>query len=239
MAIDRGAITQGIFQGSQVPATAFVPASFTGAYQDGVCDACTYDPVQAKELAAAGRADRRAPRSNFQFNTGGGPRASGRPRSSSSSRPTSGSTSTSPGVPFRDLLTNQQQPTATGLFRAGWGADYPTPGNFLAPLLSTAAIGAATPNDVANGRQPRPLQQPGVRRAGGPGRRARRTTRARNDLYKQAEKIAIGDDLALIPLFTRQQFRLVNTTTFGNVEMDFSENPTARPDHASLMATSC
>ena len=49
---------------------------------------------------------------------------------------------------------------------------------------------------------------------------------ARTDLYKQAEKIAIGDDLALIPLFTRQQFRLANTATFGNVDMDFSENPT-------------
>ena len=49
---------------------------------------------------------------------------------------------------------------------------------------------------------------------------------ARNDLYKQAEKIAIGDDLGVIPLFARQQFRLVNTTTFGNVNMDFWENPT-------------
>jgi oligopeptide transport system substrate-binding protein len=49
---------------------------------------------------------------------------------------------------------------------------------------------------------------------------------ARNDLYKQAEKIAIGDDLGLIPLFTRQQFRLANTATFGNVNMDFTDNPT-------------
>ena len=54
-------------------------------------------------------------------------------------------------MPFRDLLTNQRQPTATGLFRAGWSADYPTPANFLASLLTTKAIGAATPDDVANG----------------------------------------------------------------------------------------
>jgi oligopeptide transport system substrate-binding protein len=32
--------------------------------------------------------------------------------------------------------------------------------------------------------------------------------------------------MALIPLFARQQFRLANTAKFGNVKMDFWENPT-------------
>ena len=129
------------------------------------------------------------------------------------------------GVPFRDLLTNQQQADATGLFRAAWGADYPTAANMLTPLLATASIGAATPNDVATGdnrgRYSNPAFDALMDRAA-----ATPDPAARNDLYKQAEKIAIGDDLGLIPLFTRQQFRLANTATFGNVNMDFTDNPT-------------
>ena len=129
------------------------------------------------------------------------------------------------GVPFRDLLKNEQQPDASGLYRAAWSADYPTPGNFLAPLLSTKAIGAAGPDDVANGdnrgRYSNPQFDALIARAA-----ATPDAAARTDLYKQAEKIAIGDDLALIPLWVRQQQRLANTAAFGNVRMDFWENPT-------------
>jgi oligopeptide transport system substrate-binding protein len=223
MAIDRNAIAQGVFQGSQVPATAFLPASFTGAFQDGVCDACRFDPVQAKELAAqAGLTG--GTRVAFQFNSGSNHDEWTAAVKQQLER-NLGIAVDLTGVPFRDLLTNQRQPTATGLFRAGWSADYPTPSNFLASLLTTKAIGAATPDDVANGdnrgRYSNPAFDELVARAV-----ATPDVAARNDLYKQAEKIAIGDDLGVIPLFARQQFRLVNTTTFGNVNMDFWENPT-------------
>ena len=135
------------------------------------------------------------------------------------------SPSTYTGVPFRDLLTTSASPPRPASSGSGWGADYPTPSNFLAPLLTTEAIGAATPDDVANGdnrgRYSNPVFDALMAQAA-----ATPDVAARNDLYKQAEKIAIGDDLGLIPLFTRQQFRLVNTATFGNVNMDFWENPT-------------
>ena len=95
MAIDRDTIIQGVFQGSQVPATAFLPASFTDAYQDGVCDACRFDPVQAKELAAqAGLTP--GTRVAFQFNSGGGHDEWTAAVKQQLER-TSGSTSTSPG----------------------------------------------------------------------------------------------------------------------------------------------
>ena len=223
MAIDRNAIAQGVFQGSQVPATAFLPASFTGAFQDGVCDACRFDPVKAKELAAQAGLTA-GTRVAFQFNSGSNHDEWTAAVKQQLER-NLGIAVDLTGVPFRDLLTNQRQPTATGLFRAGWSADYPTPSNFLASLLTTKAIGAATPDDVANGdnrgRYSNPVFDELVAQAV-----ATPDVAARNDLYKQAEKIAIGDDLGVIPLFARQQFRLVNTTTFGNVNMDFWENPT-------------
>ena len=223
MAIDREAIARGVFQGSQVPATAFLPASFTGVYQAGVCDACRFDPAQAKQLAAqAGLTP--GTHVAFQFNSGSN-HDEWTAAVKQQLEQNLGIVVDLSGVPFRDLLTNQRQPTATGLFRAGWTADYPTPNNFLASLLTTKAIGAATPNDVANGdnrgRYSNPAFDDLVARAA-----ATPDATARNDLYKQAEKIAIGDDLGVIPMFARQQFRLINTARFGNVNMDFWENPT-------------
>ena len=222
MAIDRAAITQGIFQGAQKPATALVPATFPAAYQAGVCTACTFDPAQAKELAAqAGLTP--GTHVSFQFNTGGG-HEEWTAAVKQQLEQNLGVVVDYGGVPFRDLLENQQQPTATGLFRVGWGADYPTAASMLTPLLATASIGAATPNDVATGdnrgRYSNPAFDALMAQAA-----ATPDAGARNDLYKRAEKIAIGDDLGLIPLFTRQQFRLANTAAFGNLEMDFSDNP--------------
>ncbi|GAA4851791.1 ABC transporter substrate-binding protein [Pseudonocardia benzenivorans] len=222
-AIDRNAIAQGVFQGSQVPADAFIPASFTNAYQPGVCTACKYDPEDAKKLAASAGLTP-GTEVNFQFNTGGG-HEEWTAAVKQQLETNLGLKVNYSGVPFKDLLVNEQQPNATGLFRAGWTADYPTPGNFLQPLLSTQAIGAATPNDVANGdnrgRYSNPQFDQLLAQAAGT-----QDVAKRNDLYKQAEKIAIGDDMALIPLFARQQFRLADTAKFGNVNMDFWENPT-------------
>jgi oligopeptide transport system substrate-binding protein len=223
MAIDRAAIAQGVFQGAQEPATSLVPSTFPAAYQAGVCTACTFDPVQAKQLAAqAGLTP--GTHIRFQFNSGAG-HEEWTAAVKQQLEQNLGVVVDYSGVPFRDLLTNQQQADATGLFRAAWGADYPTAANMLTPLLATASIGAATPNDVATGdnrgRYSNPAFDALMDRAA-----ATPDPAARNDLYKQAEKIAIGDDLGLIPLFTRQQFRLANTATFGNVNMDFTDNPT-------------
>jgi oligopeptide transport system substrate-binding protein len=223
MAIDRAAIAQGVFQGAQEPATSLVPSTFPAAYQAGVCTACTFDPVQAKQLAAqAGLTP--GTHIRFQFNSGAG-HEEWTAAVKQQLEQNLGVVVDYSGVPFRDLLTNQQQPDATGLFRAAWGADYPTAANMLTPLLATASIGAATPDDVATGdnrgRYSNPAFDALMDRAA-----ATRDAAGRNDLYKQAEKIAIGDDLGLIPLFTRQQFRLGNTATFGNVNMDFTDNPT-------------
>ena len=222
MAIDRNAIVSGVLQNSTSPATSLVPSAFPAAYQQGVCTACTFDPAMAKQLAAqAGLTP--GTQVNLQFNTGAG-HEEWTAAVKQQLEQNLGLKVNYTGVPFRDLLKNEQQPDATGLYRAAWSADYPTPGNFLAPLLSTKAIGAAGPDDVANGdnrgRYSNPQFDALLARAAATPDAATRT-----DLYKQAEKIAIGDDLALIPLWVRQQCRLANTATFGNVRMDFWENP--------------
>ncbi len=52
-------------------------------------------------------------------------------------------------MPFRELLQNEKKPDASGLFRFAWGADYPTPDNFLFPLMSTTAINPSAEDVVA------------------------------------------------------------------------------------------
>lgn len=129
------------------------------------------------------------------------------------------------GIPFKELLKKEQGPEATGLYRAAWGADYLTPGNFLNPLLSTSAINEdpATHNVQGDnrGRYSNPAFDALLAKATGSKDQAER-----NKLYQQAEKLAIGEDLALIPLWNRTQQRVANTDKWVNLSYDFNENPT-------------
>jgi oligopeptide transport system substrate-binding protein len=45
-------------------------------------------------------------------------------------------------------------------------------------------------------------------------------------LVQQAEKLGIGHDMGLIPLWYRDQYRVVNLTKFKGIGLDFFENPT-------------
>ncbi|WP_233160438.1 peptide ABC transporter substrate-binding protein [Actinophytocola xanthii] len=223
MAIDRDAIINGVFDGSRAPATSFVPGGFKDAYQPDVCDACKYDPEKAKQLAKeAGLTE--GTELNFQFNTGGG-HEEWTAAVKQQLEKNLGLKVNYSGVEFSDMLENQQQPNSTGIYRLSWGADYATPGNFLQPLFSTEAIGTDDPNAPAlgdnRGRYSNPEFDDLVDEA-----TATKDEAERTDLYRQAEKIAIGDDLANIPMFERQQFRAFDSKKWANAGfMDFHENP--------------
>jgi oligopeptide transport system substrate-binding protein len=221
MAIDRDAIINSVFQGSYSPSSTLVPPVFKEAYQEGVCKACTYDVDQAKSLAkSAGLTP--GTELKMQFNTDQG-HDEFMAAIKDQLQENLGLKVDMTSVPFDDMLNNEQQPTATGLFRAAWGADYPTPGNFLQPLLSTDAIGAEADQPTTGdnrGRYSNTEFDDLLAQAQADPDEAERTK-----LYQQAEKIAIGDDQALIPLWNRTQHRLANTEDFINVRMDFSENP--------------
>jgi oligopeptide transport system substrate-binding protein len=221
MAIDRDAIIEGIFQGAQIPATAFVPPVFKDAYQAGVCDACKFDLDEAKKLAQeSGLAP--GTELNFQFNSGGG-HEEWTAAVKQQLETNLGLKVNYSAVPFTDLLNNQQAVGASGIFRLAWGADYPTPGNFLGPLLSTEAIGATASEPVKGdnrGRYSNKEFDDLLDKA-----RATKDDAERIKVYQEAEKIAIGRDLALIPLWQRTQMRLANSEKFVNLRMDFNENP--------------
>ncbi|WP_460401772.1 peptide ABC transporter substrate-binding protein [Actinophytocola sediminis] len=223
MAIDRNTIIEGIFDGSRAPATTFVPGGYTDAYQPGVCDACEYNVEEAKKLAKeAGLTP--GTELNFQFNTGGG-HEEWTAAVKQQLEKNLGLKVNYSGVEFSDMLENQKQAKSTGIYRLSWGADYGTPGNFLQPIYSTSAIGTSDPNAPATGdnrgRYSNPEFDKLVEEAA-----STKDEAERNELYKKAEQIAIGEDLANIPMFERQQFRAFDSAKWGNAGfMDFHENP--------------
>jgi oligopeptide transport system substrate-binding protein len=224
MAIDRAAIINGVFKGSQTPSTTLVPPVFVDAYQEGLCEACTYDLDEAKKLAKeAGLTE--GTELTFQFNVDAGHEewcAAVKDQLETNL----GLKVNMTGVQFTDLLNNEQQPGATGIYRAAWGADYPTAGNFLEPLLSTDAIGATASEPVTGDNRGRYSNKEfdGLLEDA----KKEKDDAKRTKLYQQAEKIAIADDQALIPLWNRTQHRLANTEDFINVRMDFHEDPDLR-----------
>ncbi len=221
MAINRDAIINGVFKGSQSPADSLVPPAFPDAYQKGVCAACTYNLDEAKKLAKeAGLTP--GTELNFQFNVDAG-HEEWTAAVKDQLETNLGLKVSLGGVQFKDMLNNEQQPGSTGIYRAAWGADYPTPGNFLEPLLSTDAIGAPADKPTVGdnrGRYSNKKFDSLLEEA-----KSEKEESKRVSLYQQAEKIAIGDDMALIPLWNRTQHRLANTDKFINLRMDFSENP--------------
>ncbi|MGE7439973.1 peptide ABC transporter substrate-binding protein [Kitasatospora sp. NPDC001175] len=223
-AIDRDAIVNGVFKGFRHKATTLVPSAFKDAYQEGVCASCVkQDKEKAKALAAqAGLTP--GTKLYFGYNTGGGHEAWVQ-AVAQQLKDVLGLDVQIDGMPFKDMLKKDKSADATGMYRAAWGADYPTPGNYLAPLLATASINEdPTTHDAQGdnaGRYSNPAFDALLQQATGTKDQA-----ARDKIYQQAEKLAIGEDQALIPLFTRQQQRVANTQKWANLTYDFNENPT-------------
>jgi oligopeptide transport system substrate-binding protein len=214
-AIDRDAIINGVFKGLQTKATSMVPPVFKDYYQANVCSACTFDLAKAKDLATKGGL-RQGTRVSFMFNTGGGHEAWTQAVKQQLEQ-NLGLVVDYEGLPFRELLVKQAAADATGIFRAAWGADYPSPDNFLRPLLSKESL---PPGDnrgrYDNANFDRLLDQ-GL---------AAKDQATKVKAVRDAEKQAIDTDQALIPLWYRTQYRLSNSAKFTGVDLDFFENPT-------------
>jgi oligopeptide transport system substrate-binding protein len=213
-AIDRDAIIQGVFKGYQTKADSFVPKVISDAYQPGVCEACTFDVNKAKELAAKAGL-KPGTTVEFGYNTGGGHEAWVQ-AVAQQLKDNLGLNVKLTGMPFAELLEDEARPDATGIYRAAWSADYPTPENFLGPLLSKASL----PPGDNRGR----YQNADFDAALAKGRKTKDEADRIAD-YKKAERIAIGDDLALIPLWYRTQVRAFDATKWNNVQLDYFEFP--------------
>lgn len=136
MAMDRPAINKAIFQGQRDPATGFIPRANAG-YRENSCEYCTLDKARAKTLFAesgvpAGTAI------TMTFNAGGGHDDWVQAAATQIEDVLGLKVNVKAGSDnFGDYLKSVR--TLVGMFRLGWGQDYPTPDNWLAPFfLSTS-----------------------------------------------------------------------------------------------------
>lgn len=138
MAIDRQAISTTIYADSQVPLTAFV-APFVPGYRAGICgEACTYNPVKAKQLFdAAGGAKAVGGKIEITYNVDGGHKAWIEAACNQLRTNLGVECVGNPEPRFADLLRKAKAKQPIGMFRLGWGADYPAIENYLAPLYAT------------------------------------------------------------------------------------------------------
>ena len=216
LAIDRDAIISGVFDGFQTKATSIIPPVMKDFYQPNVCDVCDKPDIpRAKQLAASSGL---APgtKVTLAFNTGGGHEAWVQAVQQQLQTNLGLKVELQP-QPFKELLQKEAATNASGLFRAAWSADYPSAENFLFPLLAKASL---PPGDNRGRYVSQPFED-----AIAAARKA--TTDAdRITNIKAAEKQAIGNDLALIPLWYRSQYRVFDSAKWAGVQMDFFENPT-------------
>ena len=215
LAIDRDAIIAGVYKGLQTKASSIVPPPFKNYHQAGVCDVCDKPDIpRAKDLAAkAGLTP--GTKVNLAFNTGGGHEAWVQAVQQQLQDNLGLKVELQP-YPFKELLQKESEKDASGLFRAAWSADYPSAENFLFPLLSKNSL---PPGDNRGRYQNEKFDDLLAQ--------ARKTPDEveRAKLIKQAEKIAIGDDLALIPMWYRDQYRVYDASKWKNVSMTFTEDP--------------
>ncbi|HUR22438.1 MAG TPA: ABC transporter substrate-binding protein, partial [Acidimicrobiales bacterium] len=117
------------------------------------------------------------------------------------------------GRPFAEQL-QQRDKGDFDIARAAWSADYPTPDNFLFPLLGTGA------EDNDGGYSNKAFDALVTKE------RSNVSDADRKKAVQDAEKIAIGQDLGLIPTYYRTQYRVFDSKKWTGVGLDFYEEPT-------------
>jgi ABC-type oligopeptide transport system substrate-binding subunit len=216
LAIDRQAIIDGVFKGLQTKATSMIPPPLQDFYQPDVCAECGKPDIAKAKTMAAEAGIPPGTKVSLAFNTGGGHEAWVQAVQQQLQDNLGLKVDLQP-APFAELLKKEKADNASGLFRAAWSADYPSGENFLFPLLSKKSL----PPGDNRGRYDNPKFDDLLTQA-------RRTPddAQRASLIKQAEKIAIGDDAALLPMWYRDQYRAFDSAKWTGVDLDFFENPT-------------
>ncbi|MEV0623594.1 ABC transporter substrate-binding protein [Nonomuraea sp. NPDC050404] len=136
MAIDRKTISDTVFSGTRAPADDFINPAISG-YRQGACEACTYNPAEAKKLyESAG-----GPKTIELGYNADGPHKEWIEAVANNLRANLGIEVTpKPFEKFQGILDALDAKEYKGLFRMGWAIDYPSPENYLTPIFHTGAI---------------------------------------------------------------------------------------------------
>lgn len=216
MAVDREAINQAVFGGLQQPADSIVPPLIPG-YRQGACKYCKHDKDMAKQLFQQSGVNISGA-FPLHFNSGAGHEQWMQAVADQIKTNLGIETELVGKTPFSEYLgflgSFETPGSAPGsVNRLGWGMDYPTPQNFLFPLLHSSS---ADNHSYYRNPQYEGLLSNAARE---------KNTARRIAIYQQAEDIAL-EDMALIPMWFRVQIRLVNNDKYSGIDYDPFEDPT-------------
>jgi oligopeptide transport system substrate-binding protein len=203
MAIDRQAIVDQVFKGSQKAAHSFVSPVVSG-FRDNTCGAnCEFKPAEAKTLytQAGGPA-----KLTITYNADGGHKDWVDATCNQLKTNLGVECTGQPEAKFADLLTKVKAKQSVGAFRMGWVMDYPSMEDYLGPLYSTS--GSSNYYGYSNPQFDKLVQE---------GREAKTPEQA---IAKwQAAEDILAKDIPVLPLrFGQNSYGI--STKVKNVEID-------------------
>ena len=135
LAIDRDLIVQQVLNGLAKPSTDIPTPPIPGS-RDDACTYCTYDPEQAKTLFEESGVDPKSFTMELYFNADAGHEA-WTEAAARQIQDTLGIDYKLKSTPWAQYLKLLDAQDFTGPFRLGWSLDYPSPENYLRPIVGT------------------------------------------------------------------------------------------------------
>ncbi len=135
MSIDRQLIVDQVLNGLAYPSTDIVTPPIPGSREDA-CGYCVFDPEQAKTVLSDAGVDLEGETIQFYYNADAGHDAwvEAAARQVQDNLGIDYKLQSTEWAQYLELLDGQE---FTGPFRLGWGQDYPSPENYLRPIVGT------------------------------------------------------------------------------------------------------
>ncbi|MFD0772661.1 ABC transporter substrate-binding protein [Streptomonospora algeriensis] len=212
-AIDREAIVEEIFEGTQVPSKGWAPSVVIGA-QKGACgEYCEHSPERADELLQAALDDGFEPPDKVQiwFNDDADHREWVQAVVNSINQTFDGDLEAvaKPVPTFSEFRAGINEDKYTGLLRTGWQMDYPHLENFLSPLYETGA--SSNDGDYSNEEFDQLMADA----------RQESDEDAAIEMYREGEQL-LAEDMPALPIYTArtitgysEEMTNVEVTPFG------------------------
>lgn len=200
LAVDRAALVEAVAEGNAQPARSLVPPAVV-PLRDEVCGTCVHNPAMARELFAAAGVDELT----MTVESGAGDEAL--VRQLHADLAAAGVDLAVRRLPFDELL-DELEAGEVALARLGWVTELPDVLSAVEPLVRS---GVPEPGaGVSYGGYGDPEVDQLLDEA-----RGSADVRRRDALARAAERIALGRDQAVVPLYTARRRLVVDTRVSG------------------------
>lgn len=211
LAIDRQLIVDQVLNGLAYPSTDIVTPPIPGS-RDDACDYCEHDPERAKELLEESGVDPEGMTLQYYFNADAGHDAwvEAAARQVQETLGFDYELNSTEWAQYLELLDGGD---FKGPFRLGWSLDYPSPENYIRPIVGTD--GDSNYTGYSNPELDELVTQGD----------AAATTEEAIELYQQAGDLAL-EDMPIIPMWSGGT-AIAHSEEVGDVRFDVGEGEIA------------